>query len=166
MSQCLASFLRFCYLVRRNDFTEDTITEIQSEIHQFHDNRQIFISMGVREHFSVPRMHSMVHYPYLILEFGAPNGVCSSITESRHITAVKKPWRRSNRYNALSQMLLTNQRNDKLAALRTELAERGLMAPLAAPLPDPFEAENKDEGAADGGWLLAKELAKTRGNFW
>ncbi|KAE9400903.1 hypothetical protein BT96DRAFT_1095902 [Gymnopus androsaceus JB14] len=163
MSQCLASFLHFCYLVRRTDFTEDTITEIQSEIHQFNHFRQIFISSGVREHFSIPRMHSMPHYPYLILEFGAPNGVCSSITESRHITAVKKPWRRSNRYNALSQMLLTNQRNDKLAALRSELAEHGLMPPLQAPPSDLFDTEKEDEGAMDGDHLLAKvELAKTR----
>ncbi|KAJ7362401.1 hypothetical protein DFH08DRAFT_683551, partial [Mycena albidolilacea] len=41
-----------------------------------------------------------------------------AIPESRHITAVKKPWRRSSRYNALGQMLLTNQRLDKLAAAR------------------------------------------------
>ncbi|KAF8953940.1 hypothetical protein BDZ97DRAFT_1678489, partial [Flammula alnicola] len=44
-----------------------------------------------------------------VQEFGAPGGLCSSITESRHITAVKKPWRRSSRFEALGQMLITNQ---------------------------------------------------------
>ncbi|KAF8873125.1 hypothetical protein BD779DRAFT_1613705 [Infundibulicybe gibba] len=61
-------------------------------------------------------------------EFGAPGGVCSSITESRHITAVKKPWQHSNRYQALGQMLLTNQHLDKLAALRVDLVHRGMLA--------------------------------------
>ncbi|KAE9388501.1 hypothetical protein BT96DRAFT_781847, partial [Gymnopus androsaceus JB14] len=93
-----------------------TIAELQMAIHSFHHYRKIFLTTNVREHFSIPRMHAMIHYPSLIIDFGAPNGVCSSITESRHITAVKKPWRRSNHYNALSQMLLTNQRLDKLAA--------------------------------------------------
>jgi len=49
--------------------------------------------------------------------FGSPNGLCSSITESKHIKAVKEPWRRSNRYKALKQMLRTILRTEKLAAL-------------------------------------------------
>ncbi|KAG1749058.1 uncharacterized protein EDB91DRAFT_1079154 [Suillus paluster] len=52
--------------------------------------------------------------------FGAPNGLCLSITESKHIKAVKQPWRRSSKYNTLSQMLLTNQRLDKVAAARVD----------------------------------------------
>ena len=44
-----------------------------------------------------------------------PNGLCSSITESKHIKAVREPWQHSNQFNVLSQMLLTNQRMDKLA---------------------------------------------------
>src|SRR5882762_245366 len=57
----------------------------------------------------------------------APNGLCSSITESKHIEAVKEPWRRSNHFNALSQMLLTNQRLDKLAASRVDFASCGML---------------------------------------
>jgi hypothetical protein len=59
--------------------------------------------------------------------FGAPNGLCSSITELKHIKAVKEPWRRSDRFDALSQMLLTNQRLDKLAASRVDFADRGML---------------------------------------
>ncbi|PSR71866.1 hypothetical protein PHLCEN_2v12260 [Hermanssonia centrifuga] len=49
------------------------------------------------------------------------------ITESKHIKAVKEPWRRSNKYNALSQMLETNQRTDKLAAARVDFAARHML---------------------------------------
>ncbi|KAI9569774.1 hypothetical protein HD554DRAFT_2037791 [Boletus coccyginus] len=69
----------------------------------------------------------MVHYHMLIEMFGVPNGLCSSITESRHIKAVKEPWRRSNRYEALGQMLLTNQRLDKLAAARLVYSQKGML---------------------------------------
>ncbi|KAJ8077347.1 hypothetical protein PM082_001777 [Marasmius tenuissimus] len=165
MTKCLAAFLDFCYLVRRNDFDEDTISEIQRTVERFHSHRQIFVEQGIRDDFSVPRMHSMVHYPYLILNFGAPNGVCSSITESRHITAVKKPWRRSNQHNALSQILLTNQRLDKLAAKRVELVERGLLPRLHNPPPDPFEVGAQDTAPIDkdgieGEVALAKRRAQ------
>ena len=63
----------------------------------------------------------------MIRAFGAPNGLCSSITESKHIKAVKKPYRRSSHYEALGQMLLINQRLDKLAAARVDFQKRGML---------------------------------------
>jgi hypothetical protein len=81
-------------------------------------------------------------------EFGAPGGVCSSITESRHITAVKKPWRRSNRYEALGQILLMNQRLDKLAAARVDFIDRGMLPPTIF-RPQNRLAPKKDRDAED-----------------
>jgi hypothetical protein len=72
----------------------------------------------------------MTHYSTLIRLFGAPNGLCSSITESKHIKAVKEPWRRSNRYQALFQMLVTNQRLDKLAAARADFQTRDMLTDM------------------------------------
>ncbi|KAI0288345.1 hypothetical protein B0F90DRAFT_1812777 [Multifurca ochricompacta] len=40
---------------------------------------------------------------------------------------VKKPWRRSNRYHALGQMLMTNQRLDKLSAMGSDFVARGML---------------------------------------
>ncbi|KAL4256965.1 hypothetical protein AB1N83_009946 [Pleurotus pulmonarius] len=105
MLKAFQTFLDFCYLVRRPSFTPGTITQVQETLTAFHNFRKIFITA----------------------EFGAPGGLCSSITESRHITAVKKPWRRSSRWEALGQMLTTNQRLDKLAAMRTDFEERGMI---------------------------------------
>ena len=64
----------------------------------------------------------------MIRLYGAPNGVCSSITEAKHIKAVKEPWRRSNRNKPLKQMLFTNQRLDKLAAARVDFTQRGMLS--------------------------------------
>jgi len=69
----------------------------------------------------------MVHYYDHIKNFGSPNGLCSSITESKHITAVKHPWRRSNKHAALPQMLKVNERLDKIAAARADFAVRGML---------------------------------------
>lgn len=161
MVKALSAFLNFCYLVRRTDFDEDTLMAIDDSLSRFHEHRSSFSC--VRETFSLPRQHSLTHYPYNIREFGAPGGLCSSITESRHITAVKKPWRRSNRYNALSQMLLTNERLDKLVALRTHFVERGMLPPSHGPPPDPIADENMEEGAVDDQLLAEVKLARYRG---
>jgi len=122
------AFLEFCYIVRRDVITEQTLEQLQDALIRFHRYRTIFEELGIRpDGFALPRQHSLPHYLKLIRAFGAPNGLCSSITESMHIPAIKRPWRRSSRYKALGQMLLTNQRLDKLAALRVDFTKRGML---------------------------------------
>jgi hypothetical protein len=105
-----SAFLDFCYIARRNVQTQETLRQLDDALERFHKHRSIFQTTGVRPaEISLPRQHSLIHYHTLIQMFGAPNGLCSSITESKHIKAVKEPWRRSSRYEALGQMLLTNQ---------------------------------------------------------
>ncbi len=121
-------FLDFCYLARRNVVDESSLRAMELALASFHTERQIFVTLGVREDpISLPRQHSMVHYVSKIRKFGAPNGLCTSITESKHIKAVKEPWRRSNRYNALQQMLTSNQRLDKLSAAKVDFTKRGML---------------------------------------
>ena len=130
MVLAIGAFLDFCYLVRRDVHTPGTLAQMQEALQRFHRYREIFRETGVRtgsDAFSIPRQHSLVHYVDLIWDFGAPNGVCTSITESKHIKAVKEPWRRSNRYEALGQMLKTNERLNKLAAAHVDFVERGML---------------------------------------
>jgi len=47
--------------------------------------------------------------------------------ESKHIKAVKEPWQQSSQWNALSQMLLTNQRLNKLAASHVDFKTCGML---------------------------------------
>ncbi|KAK0196374.1 hypothetical protein F5146DRAFT_1099011 [Armillaria mellea] len=103
---------------------------------------------GMHDDFSLPRQHAIVHYPSHIMEFGTPNSLCSLITESQHITAIKKPC----------QMLLTNQWLDKLMALHIDLVQCGLLESSHAPPPDPFDICMEDEGAVDGECVIAEVL--------
>ncbi|KAI6011092.1 hypothetical protein EDC04DRAFT_2871132 [Pisolithus marmoratus] len=87
-----SSFLEFCYLVHRNVITEPTLIAIEDALTSFHLHHGIFHDAGVVLMFSLPQQHAMKHYPYLIHQFSTPNGLCSSITESKHIKAVKWPY--------------------------------------------------------------------------
>ncbi|KAG0693757.1 hypothetical protein DFH29DRAFT_1038013 [Suillus ampliporus] len=93
--------------------TEKTLKQIQEALDQFHRYQKIFETLN----------HSLQHYILLIQLFGAPNGLCSSITEAKHIKAVKEPWRHSSQYKALGQMLVTNQHLNKLAALHADFTQ-------------------------------------------
>ncbi|KAF6744017.1 hypothetical protein DFP72DRAFT_1036008 [Ephemerocybe angulata] len=125
MVECLSSFMDICYIFRRNKITTSALTRAEQELKRFHALREVFVEHGTRAHCSLPRQHALTHFITAIPEFGSPNGLCSSITESRHITAVKEPWRRSSRFNALPQMLQIIVRLDQLAELRTRLSRAG-----------------------------------------
>src|SRR6201994_532712 len=127
--KCLSAFLSFCYIARRNAIMSNTLDQLQDALDRFHYYREFFIgTAGVKGDFvSLPRQHSLLHYLRSIHLFGSPNGLCSSITESKHIKAVKEPWQRSNHYKALGQMLKTISRLEKLASTRRVFTERGMM---------------------------------------
>ncbi len=108
----------------------------------------------------------MVHYCYLIEEFGTLNGLCSSITESKHIKAVKEPYCRSSKYEALMQMLLINQRMDKMAALRVDFETRGMILPRKLPpvkqpqpaLPKKANTDDNNDEDNNGGGINSDEI--------
>ena len=167
MVRAISSFMEFCYLVRRSVLDDDDLEAIDAAIADFHRDRVAFNQIRP-DGYSLPRQHSIVHYRFLIQEFGAPNGLCSSITESKHIKAVKEPWRRSSRFEALGQMLVTNQRLDKLAAVRINFQARGMLTssifdrpdPQLLPVIQPVDDDDDDGGAIDGNVLGEVILAK------
>ena len=119
------AFLEFCYIVQWDIITEEMLLELTDALNRFHQYHAIFIELGIRPNgFSLPR--HLVHYHTAIQVFGAPNGLCSSITESKHIDAVKNPYQHSNCHKALGQMLLTNQCLDKLEAAYVDFTVRGI----------------------------------------
>ncbi|KAK1223202.1 hypothetical protein PQX77_013925 [Marasmius sp. AFHP31] len=125
--QCLSSFMEVCYIARKNIITSSNLTSFRHYLNTFHETRKVFVECGVRKDLSLPRQHSLVHYEDSIRMFGAPNGLCSSITESKHIKAVKEPWRWSSRYNTLKQMVRTILRLDKMAALTRKFKRQGML---------------------------------------
>jgi len=128
MLYTICTFLEFCYIARHDIITEKTLAELEDALSCFHKYWAVFQEVGIREKgFLLPRQHSTNHYPEMIHLFGVPNGLCSSIMESKHIKAVKEPWRRSNCHKPLKQILLTNQCLDKLSAARIDFTQRSML---------------------------------------
>lgn len=128
MVRAFRAFLEFCYLVRRNVIDGNCLREIENALERFRHYREIFVITKVRpEGISLPRQHSIFHYPTNIRNFASPGGTCTTLSESKHIVAIKRPYRRSNKHNALFQILITNERLDKLAAARINFTSRGML---------------------------------------
>ena len=176
MVRATAAFLEFCYTVRREVLDDNDIDKLDELLAKFHTEREIFREEEIRpDGFCLPRQHSLVHYRELIVEFGAPNGLCSSITESKHIKAVKELWHRSSKFNALYQMLSTNQCIDQLAATRIEFNIRGMLGNGLPCFVDPPDkppdstqtirrdgSDDDDGGDLDGEGIITEvQLAQT-----
>ncbi|KAI6010848.1 hypothetical protein F5J12DRAFT_904943 [Pisolithus orientalis] len=106
------AFLKFCYL---------------DALAHFHSYREVFQNAQVVATFSLPWQHAMKHYPYLICQFSMLNGLCSLITETKHIKAVKWPYWCTNCFQALRLMLVINQRLDKFAVACADFEKCGML---------------------------------------
>ena len=133
---CLSAFLEFCYLVQRDSISETALKVIDTTPTQFHAKCIIFQEAGVRRNFDLPCQHSLIHYQRSIQLFGALNCLCMSITKSKHIVSVKEPWCRSNYFQVLGQMLITNQHIEKLSASQVDFISCGLLSGMLLVPPD------------------------------
>jgi hypothetical protein len=168
MVKCLVSFLEACYITQCQDIDTKALDRLDKVLDQFKKLREVFRVPGIRaKGFSLPRMHSIFHYCCQIEDFGAPGGLCSSITESRHITAIKRPWRQSNKYEALGQMLLINQQLDKLIAMCSDFCARGMLPSVhTAGVPHVNDGKGDEEdGSVEENVLGHVSLARTYGMF-
>ncbi|KAN0134484.1 hypothetical protein V8E53_007630 [Lactarius tabidus] len=113
MVRSIAAFMDACYIAQA--------------VENFHQLCSVFIEAGVHTAISLPHQHALKHFYHAIHLFGSPNGLCLSITESKHIEEVKKTWRQSSRYQALMQMLRTLQHMDKMSALHQHFEGSGML---------------------------------------
>ena len=127
MVKYICEFIECWYIAHRNTITSSDLDEFDKHLKQFHQLWDIFIKTGVCTAISLPRQHSLMHYTSKIELFASPNGVCSSITVSTHITAVKKPWWCSNCNTPLLQMMQTISHLYKLNALHQVFENCGML---------------------------------------
>ena len=106
MVKALHVFLEFCYITQHNVHDTQSLKELDNMLQCYHRYREIFITTHIWTRFNLPCQHALIHYSKVIHQFGALNGLCSSITESKHIEAVKEPWWWSSHFDVLCQMLM------------------------------------------------------------
>ncbi|KAI6162888.1 hypothetical protein EDD17DRAFT_1776423 [Pisolithus thermaeus] len=109
MLQALSAFMDFCYIVHQSSLGEADLEALDKALQCFETHCSIFEAEGIHsDGISIPQMHALQHYHEAIELFGAPNGLSTSIVESKHIHAVKRPYQQSNKNEEMAQVLLVN----------------------------------------------------------
>lgn len=109
------SLLDFTYLSQHPVHSCDTLDALDEAMTTFHANKQVFVSLGIREHFHLPKLHFVTrHYRHLIELFGAADNFSTEYTERLHIDLTKEAYRATNRKDEYTQMTLWLERKEKI----------------------------------------------------
>ncbi|KDR67060.1 hypothetical protein GALMADRAFT_80270 [Galerina marginata CBS 339.88] len=88
----VCAVLDFIYLARYPIHTTETLDQMDAALKAFHDNRDIFISLGVHTHFHILKLHNIGHYHELIELYGNTDNFNTEFTERLHIDMAKDAY--------------------------------------------------------------------------
>ena len=105
----------FIYYAQLQSHTTRTLDAMENALHTFHENKSIFMRLGVRQHFNIPKIHQMLHYVSAIKSRGTADGYNSEAPERLHIDFAKDAYRASNKRKYISQMTIWLSRQEAVA---------------------------------------------------
>ncbi|KAE9391614.1 hypothetical protein BT96DRAFT_959531 [Gymnopus androsaceus JB14] len=98
--------LDFIFYAQYHRHTEETLARMTAALERFHKYQDVFIELGIRDHFNIPKIHSMVHYIDCIRASGSLDGYNTEISERLHIDYAKKAYAASNKRDYHEQMTI------------------------------------------------------------
>jgi hypothetical protein len=108
------ALLDFLYLAQFPSHTTETLHHLDESLAQFHRNKSVFVDLGVREHFNIPKFHSLIHYHSSISLFGTTDNYNTEQTERLHIDFAKNAYRATNHKDEYPQMTTWLERREKM----------------------------------------------------
>jgi Plavaka transposase len=115
--RAVRALMDFLYLAQYGSHTSDTISELQDCLTRFHDNKDVFLDLGIWKNFCLPKLHSMTHYASSIRLFGTTDNYNTEQSERLHIDLAKDAYRATNRKDEYSQMTQWLERREKIQQL-------------------------------------------------
>ncbi|KAJ7586638.1 hypothetical protein C8J56DRAFT_787323 [Mycena floridula] len=100
----VCALLDFIGYSRLEAHTDETLVQMDRAWSAFHENKAIFIEMGIQEHFNIGKLHSMCHYVPSIRLFGSLDGYNTEAPERLHIDFAKMAFRATNKKGYIKQM--------------------------------------------------------------
>ncbi|KAI0055060.1 hypothetical protein BV25DRAFT_1816173 [Artomyces pyxidatus] len=110
------SILDFIYLAQYTTHNDTTLQYMKDALDTFHRHRKVFIDMGLRDDFNIPKFHALLHYIPSIKLFGTTDNYNTEMFERFHIDFAKDGWRASNRRDERPQMAQWLTRQEKVAS--------------------------------------------------
>ena len=139
--RAVRALLDFLYLSQYPVHTSDTLSDLSDALRRFHADKDIFVDLGIRDHFNIPKFHSYQHYVPSIKLFGSTDNYNTQATERLHIDYAKEAYRATNTKDEYPQMTLWLERREKILRHEAYIAWRlagdqaveSIQAPILVP---------------------------------
>lgn len=112
--RAVRAILDFLYLAQYPVQTTETLECLDDALNRFHQNKQIFVDIGVRSNFNLPKVHALSHYIDSIRLFGTTDNYNTEYTERLHIDLAKDAYRATNKKDEYAQMTVWLERKEKV----------------------------------------------------
>ncbi|KAJ7870405.1 hypothetical protein B0H13DRAFT_2556335 [Mycena leptocephala] len=157
--QAVRALMDFACLASLQSHMSTTLLALRTALDDFHAHKAIFIELGGRkEHFNIPKIHSLDHYEPSIRLFGSADGFNTESPERLYIDYAKNAYRASNRKDYIIQMTLWLRQESvaRFSAFREWMSESTLSStpastqpPTILPLPTSSTSATGAEDDAD-----------------
>ena len=112
--RAIRSLLDFLYLAQYPLHTSQTLQLLHQSLKRFHENKHIFVELGIRNNFNLPKLHALLHYVRSIKTFGTTDNYNTEYTERLHIDLAKDAYRATNHRDEYTQMTAWLRRREKV----------------------------------------------------
>jgi hypothetical protein len=112
--KAVRALLDFLYLAQYPIHTDKTLALLEGALEQFHENKDIFIDLALREAFNIPKLHFTKHYVDFIKLYGTLDNFNTEYTERLHIDLAKDAYAATNHKDEFTQMTLWLERKEKM----------------------------------------------------
>ena len=104
----------FIYFSQLHSHTTKSLSSLQQCLETFHIHKNVFIELGICEHFNIPKLHNIQHYIDAIHFLGSADGYNTKLPERLHIDFAKNAYQVSNKRDFLEQMAIWLQRQEAI----------------------------------------------------
>ncbi|KAJ7911973.1 hypothetical protein B0H13DRAFT_2478875, partial [Mycena leptocephala] len=139
--------LDFIYYAHFETHTDASLAKLEEAWKLFHANKDVFVTKEIREHFNIPKIHSMQHYVDMIRALGTADGYNTELSERLHIDCAKLGYAASSKKEYVRQMttwLMRREAIDRFASY-LQWAIPGYLVELNDALDDSPDADESDD---------------------
>ena len=112
--KAVRALLDFLFLAQFQSHTSETLARLEDCLAAFHNNKAVFVDLGIRENFNIPKLHSLLHYGLSIRLFSTTDNYNTEQTERLHIDLAKQAYRATNKKDEYAQMTTWLECREKL----------------------------------------------------
>ncbi|KAJ6540402.1 hypothetical protein B0H19DRAFT_959789 [Mycena capillaripes] len=139
--------LDFIHYAHFETHCDESLLQLDLAWKAFHDNKDIFVDLEIRNHFNISKIHKLKHYVDSIRSRGTADGFNTEGTERLHIDLAKVGYNASNKRAYTRQMTVWLRRQESVHKFGGFLqwAIPGYIAPTTAGDADSEAADDVDD---------------------